>query len=227
MNQEKIGKFIAELRKEKKLTQEQLGQRLGVSSKSISRWENGKSMPDLSLLVPISQEFNISVNELLSGERIIENNYQQNFENNIVEIFLSFRQYINHKMLKLFISILIIICLGLILGIMSFITITEYLNYPVAIKKENITFEICDYNEDFYKITFKTNDSLGAHRNSQKDFDKKMVTFTLYRTRLENKNDRLLDGYGIGNELIEKSIESFYYDSELIWNKSMKINKCN
>lgn len=189
--------------------------------------ETGKSMPDLSLLIPLSQEFGISVNELLSGERIIENNYQQNFENNIVEIFVRFKQYINHKMLKLFISILIIICLGFILGIMLFTAITEYLDYPVVIKKENITFEICDYNEDFYKVTFKTKDTLGAHRNSQKDFDKKMVTFTVYRTRLENKNNRLLDGYGIGNELIEKSIESFYYDSELIWNQKMPISRCD
>ena len=70
MNQEKIGKFISKLRKEKNLTQEELAEKLSVSSKSISRWENGKCMPDLSLLIPISKEFGITVNELISGEFI-------------------------------------------------------------------------------------------------------------------------------------------------------------
>ncbi len=51
MNQVKIGAFISELRKEKELTQEQLGERLGVTQKSISRWETGKNMPDISLLL--------------------------------------------------------------------------------------------------------------------------------------------------------------------------------
>ena len=70
MNQEKIGKFIAKLRKEKKLTQEQLAEKLGVTSKSISRWENGNTMPDVSLFEPLCKELNITINELLSGEKI-------------------------------------------------------------------------------------------------------------------------------------------------------------
>ncbi len=68
MNQQKIGAFIAKLRKEKGLTQEQLAERLGVSNKSISRWENGNSMPDLSLLQFLCKEFEISISELLQGE---------------------------------------------------------------------------------------------------------------------------------------------------------------
>ncbi len=70
MNQQKIGAFIAKLRKEKGLTQEQLAERLGVSNKSISRWENGNSMPDLSLLQYLCKEFEITISELLQGERI-------------------------------------------------------------------------------------------------------------------------------------------------------------
>jgi len=68
MDQEKIGKFIAKLRKEKKLTQKQLANELGITDRAISKWENGKSMPDLSLLKPICDIFDISINELLSGE---------------------------------------------------------------------------------------------------------------------------------------------------------------
>lgn len=70
MDQEKIGKFIAELRKEHNLTQEQLAEILGVSNRSVSRWENGKNMPDVSLFIPICELLNISVNELIIGERL-------------------------------------------------------------------------------------------------------------------------------------------------------------
>ena len=70
MEQEKIGKFIAECRKKQKLTQEQLANKIGVTNKSISRWENGKTMPDISLFEPLCNELNISVSELLQGEVI-------------------------------------------------------------------------------------------------------------------------------------------------------------
>lgn len=69
MDQEKIGKFIAALRKEKELTQEQLAERLGVSNRSVSRWENGKNMPDLSLLPLLGEELGVSITELLNGEK--------------------------------------------------------------------------------------------------------------------------------------------------------------
>lgn len=84
MNQEKIGKFIAKLRKEKKLTQEQLAEKLGVTSKSISRWENGNTMPDVSLFEPLCKELNITINELLSGEKIKKEEYQEKFEENVI-----------------------------------------------------------------------------------------------------------------------------------------------
>lgn len=70
MDSKKIGAFIAANRKKKGLTQEQLGEKLGVSNKTISRWENGNYMPDLSLLEPLSKELEISLNELLAGEEI-------------------------------------------------------------------------------------------------------------------------------------------------------------
>ena len=70
MDVKKIGRFIAENRKAKKLTQKELAEKLGVSDKTVSRWENGNYMPDLSLLQPLSEELGISLNELLSGEYI-------------------------------------------------------------------------------------------------------------------------------------------------------------
>lgn len=75
MNQKKIGKYIATCRKKNKLTQEQLAEKLGVTSKSVSRWENGKTMPDVSLFNQLCKELKITINDLLSGEEISENNF--------------------------------------------------------------------------------------------------------------------------------------------------------
>ncbi len=86
MDQIKIGKFILNCRKEKKLTQEELAEKLGVTSKSISRWENGKTMPDYSLLKDLCNELDINVNELLSGEKIKENNYMIKAEENFINL---------------------------------------------------------------------------------------------------------------------------------------------
>ena len=83
MNQEKIGRFISECRKEKHMTQQALAEKLGVSDKTVGNWENGRNMPDLSLFKPLCDELGISINEFLSGERIKEN-YQEKFEENII-----------------------------------------------------------------------------------------------------------------------------------------------
>lgn len=84
MNQEKIGKFIAELRKNQKMTQSDLANILGVTEKSVSNWENGRNMPDLSLFKPLCDELKITINDLMSGEKIDSEKYQEKFEENIV-----------------------------------------------------------------------------------------------------------------------------------------------
>lgn len=72
MNQPKIGSFLKELRNEKGLTQEQLAEILGVSNRSISRWENGVNMPDLDMLIQIAKYYDVGVEEILNGERTTE-----------------------------------------------------------------------------------------------------------------------------------------------------------
>lgn len=84
MDQEKIGKFIAECRKKQKITQQELAERLGVSDRTIGNWENGRNMPDLSLFKPLCNELDITLNDLMSGEKIKEREYQEKFEENIV-----------------------------------------------------------------------------------------------------------------------------------------------
>ena len=73
MNQAKIGSFLKELRKEKNLTQEQLAEEFNVASRTVSRWENGNNMPDLSILVELADFYDVDIRELIDGERKSEN----------------------------------------------------------------------------------------------------------------------------------------------------------
>lgn len=109
MNQEKIGKFIFECRKENKLTQEQLAERLGVTDKTISRWENGKTMPDISLFEPLCEELKISINELLKGERI--NDKKSNVKLS-AEVLIDYSRYIKGKNKRIILTILFVMSLS-------------------------------------------------------------------------------------------------------------------
>lgn len=86
MNQEAIGKFIAACRKEKKLTQMQLAEKLNITNRAVSKWETGKSCPDVSIMLELCDILGITVNELLSGERISMENYQKKAEENLIEL---------------------------------------------------------------------------------------------------------------------------------------------
>lgn len=86
MNQEAVGKFIADCRKEKGLTQLQLAEKLNITNRAVSKWETGKSCPDASLMLELCDILGITVNELLSGERISMENYQKKAEENLVDL---------------------------------------------------------------------------------------------------------------------------------------------
>ncbi len=82
----KIGKFIQEKRKEKKLTQADLSEKLNVSDRAVSKWERGICLPDASIMIPLCEILEISVNELLSGEVLEKNNYDIKAEENLLEM---------------------------------------------------------------------------------------------------------------------------------------------
>lgn len=86
MDQIKIGSFIAECRKNKGLTQMQLAEKLNITDRAVSKWENGRSMPDSSIMLDLCGELGISVNELLSGERLEMTNYNEKAEQNLLEM---------------------------------------------------------------------------------------------------------------------------------------------
>ena len=86
MNQIKIGKFIAQRRKNAGLTQIQLAEKLGITDRAVSKWENGKAMPDSSIMLELCDLLKITVNDLLSGEVVTMENYNKELENNLIEM---------------------------------------------------------------------------------------------------------------------------------------------
>lgn len=85
MDQIKTGEFLAKERKQLGLTQQELADRLGVSNRTISKWECGRGFPEISLLLPLCEVLSLSVNELLSGERLEEKDYREKAEEHIVD----------------------------------------------------------------------------------------------------------------------------------------------
>ena len=86
MNQTEIGEFIAKCRKEKKLTQAQLAERLNITDRAVSKWETGKSMPDSSIMLELCEILGITVNDLLSGEKISMESYEKKADENLIAL---------------------------------------------------------------------------------------------------------------------------------------------
>lgn len=116
MDQIKSGRFIAQLRKQHNLTQEKLGEKLGVTNKTISRWENGNYMPDIEMLQLLSREFGVSINELLSGEYLSDEEFRKKADENVIAIskssafsFEERKAYFKKKWRKEHISLFVIL----------------------------------------------------------------------------------------------------------------------
>ena len=86
MDKVKIGQFIAKCRKDKKITQEQLAEKLNISKNAVSKWERGICLMDMSLLKPLSEILGVSVNDILSGEKIPEDKIKEKAEENLIKL---------------------------------------------------------------------------------------------------------------------------------------------
>ncbi len=107
----KIGAFIKSQRTEKNLTQKELAEKIGCTDKAISRWETGKGMPDSSFLVPLADTLGITVNELLTGEKIPEETFTQKSDNNLVDAVQKTEKAIKQgKTVKLLLIVAVIFC---------------------------------------------------------------------------------------------------------------------
>ena len=109
MDQIKTGKFIADERKKKGYTQRQLAEQLGISDKTISKWERGNGFPEISLLLPLCNELDLSVNELLTGERISETEYREKAEENMVNLVKEAQESKKKIIMSAMVSVLVIV----------------------------------------------------------------------------------------------------------------------
>ena len=112
MDNQKIGEFIAKNRRENKMTQEQLAEKIGVTSKTISRWENGNYMPNISLMKKLCEIFDISIDELIYSRRIKDNEIKKLSEKSAINLYIT-----KKKILTLQILTEILIFVGIILTI--------------------------------------------------------------------------------------------------------------
>ena len=154
MNQEKIGRFIAESRKAKNYTQEELAEKLGITNKAISKWENGICLPDSSLYQPLCQVLDISISELFAGERCKEekdsevNEYlidllvSRLYDSNCGISYEEFRNYLFRiSEVTVFLS--------------KFETKEDAIHY--LMQETNCSFEECSTALDFYRSLSKKN----------------------------------------------------------------------
>ena len=126
MDQIKIGKFIADTRKERNMTQMQLADALHISDKTISKWEHGKGLPEVSLMLPLCEELGISVNDLLTGERVTEADYQKKAEENMMDLMKENEENKKRMALSVICGVITII------AVMSLVVIAAYIEMPTV-----------------------------------------------------------------------------------------------
>ena len=125
MDQIRIGKFIAERRKELNLTQMQLAEKLGITDRAVSKWENGKAMPDSSIMLELCEILQISVNDLLHGEVITMENYNKELENTLVDMVQQ-----KEKNDKRLLDLQVVICVTSLVYYLAMIVLAAYLPMP-------------------------------------------------------------------------------------------------
>ncbi|MBE6809846.1 MAG: helix-turn-helix domain-containing protein [Ruminococcaceae bacterium] len=128
MDQVKIGKFIAECRKAQKLTQMQLAEKLGITDRAVSKWETGKSLPDSAIMLSLCSLLKITVNDLLSGEVVIMENYNKEMENKLLEMVRQ-KESDDKRMLALeiFIGVIFSVVMFVLIMVASFVQMTDWI----------------------------------------------------------------------------------------------------
>lgn len=223
MNQEIVGKTIKENRLKLQLTQSELGEKLGVTYKTISRWENGNYMPDISLLIPLCKELNISLNELLGSDTP---------EENIIEVA---QKNINKKKKIIFILELVLLFILLatlfIMGRKIFID-----NYYKNIKYDKNKI-YCEVFNDKVNITFKnyspfiyTSNIIEDDENEYifvngsynydgiKNYSEKYINNNIYIEEIKN-NKKIYVYYTNYNNVFSNNLDNSINNSTLICSK--------
>lgn len=134
MDQIRIGKFIAESRKSRNLTQRQLADALSISDKTISKWECGKGLPEVSLMLPLCAALDITVNDLLSGEKVSSTDYQKKAEGNMINLMKEKEENRKRMALSMITGIITIV------AICALIVIASFLDLPAMVRMILIVF---------------------------------------------------------------------------------------
>jgi len=185
----KIGKYIAFKRKEQGLTQKQLAEKLNMSDKSVSKWERGICLPDVSVYLELCKILDISINEFLAGEDIPKETIEQKAEENIIQITKDNKN--KQKYLKKIIRLLIVM-------LVVFIFITSIFIYKKLTQPQNYIEPYLEKSTEMQTANMLSNhpgDILLFHYNSKKDFD----SLTMYLTQ-----------YQKGKKISDKEICTFY-----------------
>ena len=171
MNQEKIGKFILKIRKEKNMTQQELANKLSVTDRAVSHWENGRSLPDVSLFKPLCEILDISVNELICGEKLSKDKLIKKSDENIINTINDS----NNQKKK---STKIIFTLSIIF--MMIIIVLFYYNKNLKVNLVNDSNELYDITIDFIRSE-ELKENPDSNRN---DFN---VFYSYYGFGIEKK----------------------------------------
>ena len=130
----KTGRFIAEVRKERGLTQRELADALCISDKTVSKWETGRGLPEVSLMLPLCGVLGINVNDLLTGERVTPSDYQKKAEENMMDLMQENAE--NRKRMALS-----VICGAItVVAVCALVVIASYLPMPAAARIALIVF---------------------------------------------------------------------------------------
>lgn len=159
MDQVKIGKFIAQVRKEKQLTQKQLADLLNISDKTISKWETGRGLPDVSMILLLCEILDINANELLSGERIPDELYKEKAEETILNFVGEKKRHINSMIYEtVFLLFMTAACMALV-NMTTYVEMSNtaqlvlYISVGVIFVLTLVTFGIIDRKTGYFECT--------------------------------------------------------------------------
>ena len=217
MNQEKIGKFIAECRKEKNLTQVQLAEKLNMSYKSISKWETGRGMPDSSIMLELCNCLGINVNELLSGEHLKEEQYQEKANENIINIAKE-----SDKNRKIKNRIIVVIAVIFLCVLLMLFTNIVYNNIEINVEYDDRLIE-CKIENDNIICSFNGS-SLVTLSSKKVNTDDETLIFINGKMLLQNKINSHFETWDSMAQL--NSENNLHFNSTIIINKNTDITDC-
>ena len=134
IDKKKFGAFVAVLRKEKGITQKELSEQLCISDKAVSKWETGKGLPEVSLMLPLCASLGITVNDLLSGERVSGTNYQKKAEENMMDLMKENEENRRRMILSVICAVITVI------AVCALVVIASCLEMPAAVRVALLLF---------------------------------------------------------------------------------------